>query len=1452
MMYDNEEIRGKVMQAFSIFTACIMIVGMFSMIGIVGNTDAHVLEGEGNALQLYSYFYNNDTVTIDGHIAGDAEFWAHAYARNMTFISNEDPADTIPVSMFFMNSNSYLYIGIAWDAGNNGANNGVRVFFDEGDMTGALTDGNHLDGLTNPSGERNEDAIYVNKNDGSVLDQNWNSGAGAWQTDNDATNKVIDVFNFGNGPYFNAEIRIPLSTGADDLDDSNLDITGIDEIGIYAIVEVVGGGGAFDPGHYYWDATTVTPANKNSAGDYEPLVADSTTNQWGDLKMGLTRDDTKLYSTVNINGVPAVDGNINDDLAWTNSYKRDMKFTNFQGATRDVRFYSIQDQTTNNIWCGLRVDDDDFNIDDEFYIYQERETATNPGNTRDFLLDTNFENLLYANVGGVSDDWEYDGGTWNADDADTQGTASAQYFQTPTPHYEFEFELPYLAGTEDLNMDDNGLFGFFMKFVDTDMPAGEEEFFWEMTANDELIRLNEANDVHVSVGWVDLQMGGPAVSPVQPDDGGVVSGIDFLFRIYAEDEQPGGINDIVFAAFKTENMDTFKNLFWESGTGFWSTYWDTTGEPNGPTTVTIVAQDDEGITVYVYITVVISNAGAAGNPPSNVAITAPVAPGPLSGSVNVDATAVDASYVEYYVDGTLFAVDDTSPYQGTLDSTLYPDGGHIISIRAVNVAGETQDAETYTFENWDLYMLDITDPVSGAIVTGPLDITGDFETDISGDFAELFIDDVFFAQTETESNLGGGNFGYVFGVDTALLAEGSHQIKMIAYDPDGNQALDMVTVIVDNLVPQTPTLASLIDGQFIDGIFTFQVQSDPTDLDGIDLTITNTDLASVVIPGATMGFNSASGYFELTIDTTALVDGNYSIEADARDSAGNVVTSALVNFQIDNNAPMFTVSYPTDNEMVAQDVDFAYMAEDPFLSDVMYRIDGNSYVNINATWDTTMYSDGEHTVYFIAMDESGHKSEIMLTLIVDNNGPSVNVVNPFIGQFVSGEFAFRITATDEVGVDFVQISLENMDTSTFVVEDFVIPLNSATGYYEYAVDTNSLEDGNYTVTCISYDIFGQDSGDVMVDFKIDNHAPTLVVQSPLSGDLLSGSVPIIAEISDLFLKKAQYSVDGGGWVDLLTPWNTEAVRDGSHMLEIRVQDEAGFETIRSLKVETDNNGPDIYIVYLPQNASRVGRSFKISLEVTDIHKLKEVSYTLGESDPQRIFQNKENGFFETNVITDSKGLDIPEGERDLVITAMDIASQSSEITRTVFVDLSGPDILIISPTPGETVKGTVEFLVNVDDLAGVEHVYISINKGPWIEMQQNQAENYVYHWNSQNVQNGKYDIDVRAVDSLENEFVKTQAFTVDNFPMFAFVVFLVGLIFFIIMMVLSLPKGKKPKSKKSKEEFSDLVKEEIVEEDAPSGEDVVDLDEIKDFHEEELKAMEEIDELVQGDNVEEP
>ncbi|UCE35975.1 MAG: hypothetical protein JSW00_10445 [Thermoplasmata archaeon] len=1371
-----------------------MIVGMFSTISFVDNAKAHVAEGEGHPLQLYSYFFNNDTVNIDGDIANDAGFWARAYARNVTFRSNELPAETIPVSMFFVNSNSYLYIALAWDAGNNGANNGVWLFLDEGDNAGSISDGSHLDGLTNPSGERNEDGVYRNKNDGSGRDLNWNNAGSVWADDVDTTDKVMDVDNFGNGPYFNAEFRIPLSRENDDIDDSNLDIIGTDEIGIYIIVHVVGGGVTVEPGHYYWDVTTVQPGNKNLGGDYEPLAADATTNQWGDLKLGLMRDETKLYSTVNINGAPAVDGDISNDIAWINSYKREMKFTNFHGTTMEVKFYSVQDQTSKNIWCGFRVEDDDFNGNDEFYIYQERETAPDPGNNRNFLLDTNFENLVYVVVGGTWEDWEYDGGTWNIDDDDQTALGAVQYFPSPTPRYEFEFEIPYNGGNEDLNMLDNGLFGFFMKFIDSDMPAGEQEFFWEMTANDELIRLNEPDDVHVSVGWVDLQMGGPAVSPVQPDDGGMVSGIDFRFRIYAEDEPPNGIDFITFTAFKTEKMDTFKNLFREPGTGFWSTYWDTTAEDNGPTRVTIVAQDDEGITVYIYINVMISNAGAGGNPPSGVEITDP-AVGPLTGPELIEATALGASYVEFYVDGELFSVDITSPYQASLDTTLYADGGHIVSIRAVNIAGETWDAMVYEFDNWDLNTLSITDPITGTSQNGSINVVGDFVADNSGEYAELYVDDMFWSFSDDTAT-----GAVTFELDTELLSEGAHQVKMFVYDPEGNKLMDMVTIYVDNIEPGTPTIASLIDGQYIDGTFVFKVQCDTSDLASVELTI------PTVITDMPIGYNSASGYYEYTLDTTALTDGDYSVSAVSWDTAGSSASSGTVNFKIDNTAPTLAVSSPLDNAIVSGIVEFNYTATDTYLSSVMYKIDGNSWVDIDTDWDTRTFNDGEHMVSIKAADESGHYTMITLDLVVDNNAPEIAILNPVNNQFLSDDFTFRIRAEDMVGLSDVRITITNTDSAETVVDDISIILNEVSGHYEYTLDTMTLADGNYSITATSYDISGKDSGASTVNFMVDNNAPKLMLTAPLNGELLTGSVAIDVDYSDVFLVDMVYRIDGGAWVDLSTAWDTSLVNDGAHTIDIKLTDKAGHMATQTVSVKTDNTAPDLYPVYWP--TENVASSFHIQMYAMDAVELVEVTYQINNLTSVRMFENKAIGFYEAEIVVDSSGLGLPDGDHELKIMATDSVDLSTQISTTITVDNTGPTITISEPAKGKTVEGDVKFIVELTDATGIDVVQIRIDKGEWIDMKEEDGK-YVYNWNSRKAYNGKYDVDVKAVDTLGNEAVGSSEIKVDNFPMLAFLVFIVILVILVVLMVISWSKGpKKEKPAKIEEPSVSPVEEE--------------------------------------------
>jgi predicted RNA-binding Zn-ribbon protein involved in translation (DUF1610 family) len=98
------------------------------------------------------------------------------------------------------------------------------------------------------------------------------------------------------------------------------------------------------------------------------------------------------------------------------------------------------------------------------------------------------------------------------------------------------------------------------------------------------------------------------------------------------------------------------------------------------------------------------------------------------------------------------------------------------------------------------------------------------------------------------------------------------------------------------------------------------------------------------------------------------------------------------------------------------------------------------------------------------------------------------------------------------------------------------------------------------------------------------------------------------------------------------------------------------------------------------------------------------------------------------------------------------------------------------------------------DATGIKTVQISIDKGDWKDMKEEDGK-YVYNWNSRKFYNGKYDVDVRAVDTLGNEAKASSDIKVDNFPMLVFLIFIIVLVIFLVLMIVSW--GRKPKSKKS-------------------------------------------------------
>ncbi len=140
-----------------------------------------------------------------------------------------------------------------------------------------------------------------------------------------------------------------------------------------------------------------------------------------------------------------------------------------------------------------------------------------------------------------------------------------------------------------------------------------------------------------------------------------------------------------------------------------------TGLSSG-TTVTVAATgtyafgvrvtDNDGATDTEYVTVPV-------HAPTDVQVTAPAAGGTVSGtSVRLAATATNASFVRFFVDGLVVGTDLTSPYEVTWDSTAWADGNHRIMAQVTGL-----DARVV----WDF--IDVT-VANGTLPPPPLKVTG--------------------------------------------------------------------------------------------------------------------------------------------------------------------------------------------------------------------------------------------------------------------------------------------------------------------------------------------------------------------------------------------------------------------------------------------------------------------------------------------------------------------------------------------------------------------------------------------------------------------------------------------------------------------------------------------------------------------------------------------------------
>lgn len=266
-----------------------------------------------------------------------------------------------------------------------------------------------------------------------------------------------------------------------------------------------------------------------------------------------------------------------------------------------------------------------------------------------------------------------------------------------------------------------------------------------------------------------------------------------------------------------------------------------------------------------------------------------------------------------------------------------------------------------------------------------------------------------------------------------------------------------------------------------------------------------------------------------------------------------------------------------------------------------YTLSGHYYpVTVKATDDagnTTTKTDSDATL----------GSSLKLQ-VKEKVAPVIAITAPTAGSYIINSkpaITFKIT-DDDSGVNPETIGV-TIDSGSKITGDSITK-KAVSGGYEctYTPDT-ALSDGSHTVKVDASDYDGNAAVQKSVTFKIDTVPPTLSITSPVDGlvtnqaactvkgitnDVTSSPVTVTIKLNSGSAEAVTVGSDGS-FSKALT------LAAGSNTITIVARDSAGKTTTITRTVKLDTTPPTIKSITLTPNPVDAGKTFVISVEVTD-------------------------------------------------------------------------------------------------------------------------------------------------------------------------------------------------------------------------------------------------------------
>jgi len=339
-------------------------------------------------------------------------------------------------------------------------------------------------------------------------------------------------------------------------------------------------------------------------------------------------------------------------------------------------------------------------------------------------------------------------------------------------------------------------------------------------------------------------------------------------------------------------------------------------------------------------------------------------------NITVFAYDVNLNLIQLSVNGSNLRSWTTNGIHSFIWNTSSINGARTIVLNVYDKAGtKTERTITVIVDN-TLPSVSITNPQAGAELSGNATIIF-AATDTNLESVQLFIDQSIFNVTGTTS----------YQWDTTKVGDGSHIIRLIAYDKAGNVGNTNITVVtVDNTRP----LAGIVtpsNNSYVHGTIGVEVTGEDINFNRTELYINGELVAS-------WDFSGANTY---PWNTTEFTDGAYMIVLTVYDDASNFATDE-VSVTVDNTSPSVGISTPQAGAELSGTLTISFVVSDANLELAQLFID-QSVLNVTGTtsypWDTTKVGDGTHIIKLIAYDKAGNTAETLVSVNIINLKPTL-------------------------------------------------------------------------------------------------------------------------------------------------------------------------------------------------------------------------------------------------------------------------------------------------------------------------------------------------------------------------------------------------------------------------------------------------------------------------------